>query len=84
MLTKLTAVRVKAVRKSTSRYRCTQGGGSRGATSYYISMNLKKNFFGCAPFRYRYFSFFSIGEWTRIGYFNRPGMALTPFPSSVG
>jgi len=28
--------------------------------------------------------FFSIVEWTRIGYFNRPGMALTPFPSSVG
>ncbi len=30
-----------------------------------------------------YSFFFSIIEWTRIGYFNRPGMVLTPFPSSM-
>ncbi len=29
------------------------------------------------------FSFFSNIEWTRIGFFNRPGMALTPFASCV-
>jgi len=46
--------------------------------------NNKKIFFWCALFGYLYFSFFSIIEWTRIGYFNQPGMALTPFPSSVG
>ncbi len=36
-------------------------------------------FFSVCPI----FSFFSNFEWTRIGYFNRPGIALTPFPSSV-
>ncbi len=30
------------------------------------------------------FSFFSIIEWNRIGYFNWPGMVLTPFPSKIG
>jgi len=28
--------------------------------------------------------FLSFCKWTRIGYINRPGLALKPFPSSVG
>jgi len=43
-----------------------------------------KIFFWCAPFGHQYFSFFSIVEWTRIVCCNWPGMALTPFPSSLG
>jgi len=46
-----------------------------------ISFFLK--FFFVCPIRLPVFSFFSIIEWTRIGYFNRPGMVLTPFPSST-
>jgi len=38
-------------------------------------------FFRCAPLGYLYF--FSFCKWTRIGYINRPGMAYTPYPSSV-
>jgi len=44
---------------------------------------LQPFFVWCAPFGYLYFYFFSIVEWTRIGYFNQHGMALTPFPSSL-
>jgi len=42
------------------------------------------NNFWCAPFGYFFFLFKYCIDWTRIGYLNRPGMALTPFPSSVG
>ncbi len=40
------------------------------------------NYFLCAQFGYLYF--LSFHKWTRIKYINWPGMALTPFPSSVG
>jgi hypothetical protein len=45
-----------------------------------------KIFFWCAPFGYLYFQIYfppllNEPDWV---YFNRPGMALTPFPSSVG
>ncbi len=43
---------------------------------------LLKMVFLCALFGYLYFLSFHI--WTRMGYINQPGLALTPFPSSVG
>jgi len=54
------------------------------AETCFFCRPLLKYIYWCALFGYLYFSFFSIIEWTRIGYFNRPGIALTPFPSSVG
>ena len=40
--------------------------------------------FWCDPFGCLYFSSFSIAELNWLGHFNWPGMALIPFPSSVG
>jgi len=76
------AIALEEYNSPTACANCKMGTAKHG--KYSKPANQFITFFWCALFGYLYFSFFSIVECTRIGHFNRPGMALTPFPSCVG